>query len=247
MKGLFLSLLVAAVLIPSPAAAQITSPPGFYARIFSDVEGYAFGSTRPLDANAPRGLGFNAAGTVMAGDDFDALALSVGYGNSTGPNPWRIDGFFERAEPDQGEGANGLGVSGAYQIAAEEGLWAVTASASIETVEDSFDLARIAANGEIAVPRTDLAFGASVGFASADFDFGGSESDVTAAVEGIYSFPDAGVAVSLAYVSESDINDDGFGVSATWAVPENLGLPWHSNVRAGVAEDTVFLRYRARF
>jgi hypothetical protein len=236
-----------ALLVPASAIAQITSPPGFYARIFSDVEGYAYGSTRPLDANAPRGFGFNASGTLLTSDDFDALGLSFGYGASSGNNPWRIDGFYERAEPDRGDGANGLGVSGAVQIAAEEGLWAVTASGAIESFEDSWNMVRIAANGEIAVPRTDLSFGASLGFTSVDFDFGGSESDVTAAVEGIYSFRDAGIAVSATYMSESDVNDDGFGVSATWAVPETLGLPRNSNFRAGVMEDTFFLRYRVRF
>lgn len=247
MSRIFLSLAIASLLVPATAGAQVTSIPGFYARIFSDVEGYAYGSMRPLDANAPRGGTGVFGGTLLAGDDFDALGLSLGYGRSSGTNPWRVDGFYERVEPDGGDGVNGLGVNGAVQIAAEQGLWAITASGSIETVEDSFDLIRIAANGELAVPRTDLAFGASVGFASVDYDFGGSDNDITAAVEGIYSFRDAGVAISVSYVSESDINDDGLGVGATWAIPESLGLPSNSNLRAGVMEDTVFLRYRLRF
>jgi hypothetical protein len=247
MKRILLSLSIVALLLPATAGAQVTSVPGFYARIVSDVEGYAFGSMRPLDANAPRGGTGIFAGTLMAGDDVDALALSLGYGRSSGTNPWRIDAFYERLEPDAADGVNGVGVNGAVLIAAEQGLWAITASGSIEAVEDSFDLIRIAANGELAVPRTDLAFGASLGFASVDYDFDGSDSDVTAAVEGIYSFRDPGIAVSVSYVSESDINDDGLGVSATWALPETLGLPRNSNVRAGVMEDTIFLRYRVRF
>jgi hypothetical protein len=246
MNGVLVSILVAAVAFPSIAAAQVTSVPGFYARIFSDVEGYAFGSRRPLDPDAPRGFSPVFAGTLVAGDGADGLGLSAGYGASAGTNPWRVDLFYERVEPDGGDGANGVGLSGAYQIAAEEGLWAITASGGIETVEDAFDLIRIAANGEMAVPRTDLSFGASLGFSSVDFDGGGSESDVTAALEGIYSFPDAGVAVSVSYTSESDVTEDGFGVSATWAVPESIGLPRNSNIRAGVAEDAVFLRYRVR-
>lgn len=245
MKRVLLSLAMITTLLPAAAAAQ--SVPGFYARIFSDVEGYAFGSLRPLDANAPRGFSPVLAGTLVAGDGADGLELALGYGASSGSNPWRLDVFYRRIEPDEGDGVNGLGVHGAVQIAAEQGLWAITASGSVETAEDWYDLVQIAANGEVAVPRTDLAFGASVGFASVDYDFGGSDSDVTAAVEGIYSFRDAGVAVSVSYLSESDINDDGLGVSATWAVPETLGLPRNSNVRAGVMEDTVFLRYRVRF
>lgn len=247
MKRVLLSLSILALLLPATAGAQLTSVPGFYARIFSDVEGYAYGSMRPLDANAPNGGTPVFGATLMGGDDFDALGLSLGYGRSSGVNPWRIDAFYERVEPDAADGVNAVGVNGAIQIAADQGLWAITASGGIEAVEDSFDLVRIAANGELAVPRTDLAFGASVGFASVDYDFGGSDSDVTAAVEAIYSFREAGVALSASYVSESDINDDGFGLSATWAVPESLGLPRNSNFRAGVMEDTVFLRYRVRF
>lgn len=245
MQRALVSLAALTLLLPAAAAAQ--SIPGFFARVFSDVEGYAFGSMSPLDANAPRGFSPVVSGTLVAGDGADGLELSAGYGASSGANPWRLDVFYRRIEPDEGEGANGLGVHGAVQIAAEQGLWAITASGSAETVDDAYDLIQIAANGELAVPRTDLAFGASLGFASVDYDFGGSDSDVTAAVEGIYSFRDAGVAVSVAYLSESDISDDGLGVSATWAVPESVGLPRNSNVRAGVMEDTVFLRYRVRF
>ncbi|HEY0592188.1 MAG TPA: hypothetical protein VGF40_10505, partial [Thermoanaerobaculia bacterium] len=128
MKRLLLSLSTLALLLPATAAAQLTSVPGFYARIFSDVEGYAYGSMRPLDTNAPNGGTPVFGATLMGGDDVDALGLSLGYGRSSGVNPWRIDAFYERIEPDAADGVNGVGVTGAIQIAADQGLWAITAS-----------------------------------------------------------------------------------------------------------------------
>lgn len=235
------------VLIPLVAEAQVARLPGFYGRVFSDVEGYAYGRMTPLDNDAPRGFGFNAAVTVLTHDDFNALALSAGYGASSGTNPWRVDLFYDRINPDGGDDANGFGVAGVYQFFAQEGLYAVNASGSVEIVDDAFDFYSLAANGEVNVPGTDIAFGASIGFAAADFEFGGSESDVTAAVEGIYRIDDIGMAISVNYTNESDINDGGVGVTATWALPATLFLPRHSNVRFGVADETIFVKYRARF
>lgn len=235
------------VVVPLVAEAQVTKLPGFYGRVFSDVEGYAYGRMIPLDNDAPRGFGINASATILVDEDFNALAFSVGYGSSSGINPWRIDAFYDRVNPDAGGDANGYGLAGVYQVLSEEGLFAVNASASVEIVDDAFDFYSLAANGEVNLPGTDLAFGASLGFASADFEFGGSESDVTTAVEAIYRIDDIGMAISVNYNAESDVTDDGFGVTATWALSPTLPLPRHSNVRFGVASDTLFVKYRARF
>lgn len=245
-RFLFVSLILL-VVVPMLAEAQVTKLPGFYGRVFSDVEGYAYGRMIPLDNDAPRGFGINAGATILSDEDFNALAFSAGYGSSSGTNPWRVDAFYERVNPDAGSDANGYGLSGIYQFLAQEGLYAVNASASVEIVDDAFDFYSLAANGEVNLPGTDLAFGASLGFASVDFDFGGSESDLTTAAEAIYRIDDIGMAISVNYNAESDVTDDGFGVTATWALPPTLPLPRHSNVRFGVASETLFVRYRARF
>ena len=246
-KRFFLVSLALLVLIPLVAQAQVTKLPGFYGRVFSDVEGYAYGRMAPLDNDAPRGFGVNAGVTVLSDEDFNAFAFSLGYGSSSGLNPWRVDAFYETVNPDSGSDANGFGVAGVYQVLSQEGLYAVNASASVEMVDDAFDFYAIAANGEVNLPGTDIAFGGSLGFASVDFDFDGSENDMTAAVEGIYRIDDIGMAISVNYNVESDVTDEGFGVTATWALPPTLPLPRHSNVRFGVAEETLFVRYRARF
>lgn len=243
---LFILIALIALLAPVAAEAQVTRLPGFFGRIYSDVEGYAYGSVRPLDGDAPRGLGWQGALTVLSDDDVDGLGLSFGAGRSAGTNPWRLDASFLRISPDQGDSVNGFGVSGAWQFLAQEGLYALNASAGAEVIEDSYDSFSGALNGEVRVPNTDLSFGASLGFTSVDFDFGGSESDLTAAIEGIYAFPDYGLALSAVYQAESDINDSGAGIGATWAIPSSFPIP-NSNLRAGVFEEVVYLRYRTRF
>ncbi|HVR44549.1 MAG TPA: hypothetical protein VMS56_14010 [Thermoanaerobaculia bacterium] len=229
----------------SAAHAQITRIPGFFGRIFSDVEGYGYGAFRPLDADAPRGFGWNAALTMISEDELDGFGVSAGYGASSGTNPWRADFVYEKLDVDGAGSVNGYGVSGAYQFFAQEGIYAVNASGSVEHVSDAFNLFALAINGELRVPGTELSFGGSVGATSIDFDLGGSETDLTSAVEGIYTFRDYGFALSAVYLVESDLNDSAAGVTATWAIPPAFPLPG-SNLRFGVVDDTVFVRFRIR-
>jgi hypothetical protein len=234
--------------IPAPLLAQsfITRLPGFYGRVYSDVEGYAYGGQRPLDQNAPAGFTWNGALTLINDDDIDGYALSIGYGTSSGAHPWRFEAGIGRVDGPGGGDANGLSISGIYQLLASEGLYAVNAAASAERFDDIYDAVAASLNGELRIPRTDVSLGASLGVTSIDFEFGGSESDVTAAVEAIYSVTDYGFAIAAIYQTESDVNDNAAGLSVTWAIPPNF-LFQHSNLRAGILDETIFLRYRARF
>ncbi|MFN2441424.1 MAG: hypothetical protein ABR517_01950 [Thermoanaerobaculia bacterium] len=241
-------ILLFVVAIPAPLLAQsfITRLPGFYGRVYSDVEGYAYGGQRPLDSNAPNGFTWDGALTLVTDDDIDGFALSVGYGTSTGANPWRFEAGFGRVDADFGGDTNGLSISGIYQLLASEGLYAVNASASAERIDDAYDAVGASLNGELRIPNTDFSLGASLGLTSVDFEFGGSESDVTAAIEAIYSVTDYGFALSAIYQTESDVSDSAGGLSVSWAVPPNF-LFQHSNLQGGVLDDLVFVRYRARF
>ena len=234
--------------IPAPLLAQsfITRLPGFYGRVYSDVEGYAYGGQRPLDANAPAGFTWDGALTLITDDDIDGFALSAGYGTSSGAHPWRFEAGIGRVDAPGGGDTNGLSISGTYQLLASEGLYAVNASASAERFDDIYDAVGASINGEVRIPQTDFSLGASLGLTSVDFEFGGSESDVTAAIEAIYSVPDYGFAIAAIYQTESDVTDSAGGLSASWAIPPNF-LFQHSNLQAGVLDELVFIRYRARF
>lgn len=234
--------------IPAPLLAQsfITRLPGFYGRVYSDVEGYAYGGQRPLDENAPAGFTWDGALTLISDDDIDGFAFAVGYGTSSGAHPWRFEAGIGRVDADGGGDTNGLSISGIYQLLASEGLYAINAAATAERFDDIYDAVGASLNGEVRIPQTDFSVGASLGFTSVDFDFGGSESDVTAAVEAIYSVPDYGFAISGIYQTESDVTDSAGGLSVSWAVPPNF-LFQHSNLRAGVLDEAIFVRYRARF
>lgn len=238
---------VFALAFAAPAMAQnfITNTPGFFGRVYSDVEGYAFGAMRPLDTNAPTNFTWDGALTLLNDDDVDGYALSLGYGRSAGANPWRFEVGYGILDGPGGD-TDGVSVAGIYQLFAGQGTYAVNVSAGAERIDDAYDVIGAAVNGELRIPRTDFSVGASLGFASADFEFGGSESDLTAAVEAIYSIRDYGIAFSAMYQNESDLNDSAGGITATWAIPP-FAILTHSNLQAGILDDLLFIKYRARF